>query len=121
MFKKYNLGTIILVCAAIGAAAAALYFFLGRRDLRIDEESSEDEGYDDFDDDREIDLTGRRYVNLGGNVEDQDDMPADDSTEDTTDLAREDGIAPMDSSATDNGTPLSEEKFFDDTKVAAEA
>lgn len=108
-----GLGKFVLFCAAAGAAAAGVYYYLNKKDGKLNEDSEDDDfdDFDDFDDDTDStsDEHGRGYVNIGHGSKEtnhSDDKP-DESTEDESDAKADE-------------TPDETEEFFDDDDESAD-
>ena len=113
MAKKF--GKFLLFTAAVGGAAAAVYYYLRKKD--IDSDTLEDEDYDDFSEDLDVDAeTTKNYVPLTPDTNDT-------SSDTSSDASKEDSFVPLDQvakSAGKTGTDKSGksdvevEEFFDE-------
>lgn len=99
MSKGSGFGKFILFCAAVGAAAAGVYYYLTKREAEI-AESFDDDDFEEFDDFEDEDFTGSTESRFGSRK--------------YVDISSKENDEPLDSNEpTDNGTTSSEE-FFDD-------
>ncbi len=85
MSKSNGFGKFLVFCAAAGAAAAGVYYYLNKRD-NDDFDDFDDDDYDDFDDFDDDDATeskagSRRYVNISGTADSEDTAAESDSKE----------------------------------------
>ena len=70
MSKNNGFGKFILFCATVGAAAAAVYYYLTKRDEAIADEFDDDDfdDFEDFEDEDEdapeIKFGSRKYVDI---------------------------------------------------------
>ncbi len=105
MSKKNGFGKFILFCAAVGAIAAGVYYYLTKRDKEI-ADAFDDDDYDDFEDfeddeesTTEIKFGNRKYVDIKSN--DEDEAPK---------------AEPSKSDSTEEEKPEKSEEFFNDEK-----
>ena len=101
MSKNNAFGKFVLFCAAVGAAAAGVYYYLSKRDERI-AEGFDDDDFDDFDDFEDDDLDASSEVKFGSRKYVDIKTGDDADKEEATDAPAEDA------------EPDKSEEFFDD-------
>ncbi len=126
MAKKSGLGKLLILCTAVGAAAAGAYLYLAKRDERIAEGFDDDDfdDFDDFDDDdfdssSDIKFGSRKYVDIKtGETASEDPEKDDDEDEDDEDEDEDSDLegAEDEDLEEDSQTPDKSEEFFDDEK-----
>ena len=104
MSKNNSFGKFLVFCAAVGAAAAGVYYYLSKRDEALADDFDDDdyEDFNDFEDDEDYTSEikfGRKYVDIS---------PSDDSKESAEELDEADD--------SEDETPEKSEEFFDDEK-----
>lgn len=103
MAKKF--GKFLLFSAAVGAAAAGVYYYLQKKNMTEQTDEFEDEDYDDFSEDLEDEDVNRNYVPLP-----MEKAAGDSATEETQ--ATEATPATEETSSNTSNTTI--EEFFDD-------
>ena len=113
MSKSNGLGKFVVFCAAVGAAAAGVYFYLTKRDEALADELDDDfyEDFDDFEDDdddtSDSRFGNRKYVDIKSSEDGAADKePAKEGA--ASESAPEPAPAPQEAA------PDSSEEFFDD-------
>lgn len=105
MSKGNGFGKFILFCAAVGAAAAGVYYYLSKRDAEI-ADSFDDDDFEEFEDfDEDLDETtesrfgSRKYVDIKAAEEKAEKAATTTEAAEATDAAE----------STDSATP---DEFF---------
>lgn len=111
MAKKF--GKFLLFTAAVGTAAAAVCYYMRKKDAALAVSDEDDDDYDDFSDDLEddADIASRSYVPLNKNT------AAEPAPQETQDVA--DGFTPLSEQAKSADAPSQDaaeaiEEFFDE-------
>jgi len=99
MSKGNGFGKFILFCAAVGAAAAGVYYYLSKRDAEL-ADSFDDEDFEEFEDfDEDLDDTtesrfgSRKYVDIK-TAEDDAEPTASTATDATGTTEKTDSATP---------------------------
>lgn len=119
MAKKF--GKFLLFTAAVGAAGAAAYYFMQKKDAELLGESDDD--YDDFSEDLEDESSSRTYVPL--NHDETSSAESDNVVQDIESVA-DDFFTPLAEQVTQAAETAKDEmedtveEFFDDEDSADE-